>query len=379
MKHNTVTDVVDFINSFEEGDKVMISCPLRISPERTIEKELDILLQKGFTRLIINGEAYFVEDLMGGETLPEGDMEILIDRAVVRKEDEDNQFRIADSVQTAFFEGHGDCVILVPDKERKVFTDRFELDGIVFELPSVNFFSFNNPYGACRTCEGFGSVLGLDPDLVIPDKSLSVYEGAIAPWRGETSSKWLEPLVKNGIRFDFPIHRAYEDLDDDQKALLWTGNKYFQGLDDFFKFVGSKMHKIQYRVMLSRFRGRTVCPDCKGTRLRKDAAYVKIAGHSIADVVLMSIEKALDFFQNIETTETERKIADRLLKEIVNRLEYIDRVGLGYLSLNRLTSSLSGGNTRGSSWRPLWEAPWWDPCTFSTNLVSASTPGILIG
>ena len=343
VKHNTVTDVVDFINSFEEGDKVMISCPLRISPERTIEKELDILLQKGFTRLIINGEAYFVEDLMGGETLPEGDMEILIDRAVVRKEDEDNQFRIADSVQTAFFEGHGDCVILVPDKERKVFTDRFELDGIVFELPSVNFFSFNNPYGACRTCEGFGSVLGLDPDLVIPDKSLSVYEGAIAPWRGETSSKWLEPLVKNGIRFDFPIHRAYEDLDDDQKALLWTGNKYFQGLDDFFKFVGSKMHKIQYRVMLSRFRGRTVCPDCKGTRLRKDAAYVKIAGHSIADVVLMSIEKALDFFQNIETTETERKIADRLLKEIVNRLEYIDRVGLGYLSLNRLTSSLSGG------------------------------------
>src|SRR5690554_4643046 len=343
VKHNTVTDVVDFINSFEEGDKVMISCPLRISPERTIEKELDILLQKGFTRLIINGEAYFVEDLMGGETLPEGDMEILIDRAVVRKEDEDNQFRIADSVQTAFFEGHGDCVILVPVKERKVFTDRFELDGIVFELPSVNFFSFNNPYGACRTCEGFGSVLGLDPDLVIPDKSLSVYEGAIAPWRGETSSKWLEPLVKNGIRFDFPIHRAYEDLDDDQKALLWTGNKYFQGLDDFFKFVGSKMHKIQYRVMLSRFRGRTVCPDCKGTRLRKDAAYVKIAGHSIADVVLMSIEKALYFFQNIETTETERKIADRLLKEIVNRLEYIDRVGLGYLSLNRLTSSLSGG------------------------------------
>src|SRR5690554_2937045 len=232
VKHNTVTDVVDFINSFEEGDKVMISCPLRISPERTIEKELDILLQKGFTRLIINGEAYFVEDLMGGETLPEGDMEILIDRAVVRKEDEDNQFRIADSVQTAFFEGHGDCVILVPDKERKVFTDRFELDGIVFALPSVNFFSFNNPYGPCRTCEGFGSVLGLDPDLVIPDKSLSVYEGAIAPWRGETTGKWLEPLVKNGIQFDFPIHRAYEDLDENQKSLLWTGNKYFKGLED---------------------------------------------------------------------------------------------------------------------------------------------------
>ena len=343
VKHNTVTDVVDYINAFEEGDKVMISCPLKVSADRTIEKELDILLQKGFTRILIDGEVYFVEDLVAEKSVPSGNIEILIDRAVVRKEDEDNQFRIADSVQTAFFEGHGDCIVVVPDKERGTFTDRFELDGIAFELPSVNFFSFNNPYGACRTCEGFGSVLGLDPDLVIPDKSLSVYEGAIAPWRGETSGKWLEPLIKNGIQFDFPIHRAYEDLDEAQKQLLWTGNKWFKGLDAFFQFVGSQMHKIQYRVMLSRFRGRTTCPDCKGTRLRKDASYVKIAGKSIADIVLMSIEKALAFFQSIELTETELKIADRLLKEIINRLEYIDRVGLGYLTLNRLTSSLSGG------------------------------------
>ena len=343
VKHNTVTDVVDYINTFEEGDKVLISCPLKVSAERTIEKELDILLQKGFTRILIDGEVHFVEDLVTEKTIPSGSIEILIDRAVVREEDEDNQFRIADSVQTAFFEGHGDCIIVVPDKERRTFTDRFELDGMAFELPSVNFFSFNNPYGACRTCEGFGSVLGLDPDLVIPDKSLSVYEGAIAPWRGETSSKWLEPLIKNGIQFDFPIHRAYEDLDEAQKEVLWTGNKYFKGLDAFFQFVGSQMHKIQYRVMLSRFRGRTTCPDCKGTRLRKDASYVKIAGKSIADIVLMSIEKALLFFRSIELTETERKIADRLLKEIINRLEYIDRVGLGYLTLNRLTSSLSGG------------------------------------
>lgn len=343
VKHNTVTDVVDYINTFEEGDKVLISCPLKVSADRTIEKELDILLQKGFTRILIDGEVYFVEDLVAEKTIPSGAIEILIDRAVVRKEDEDNQFRIADSVQTAFFEGHGDCIIVVPDKQRRTFTDRFELDGMAFELPSVNFFSFNNPYGACRTCEGFGSVLGLDPDLVIPDKSLSVYEGAIAPWRGETSSKWLEPLIKNGIQFDFPIHRAYEDLDEAQKQLLWTGNKWFKGLDAFFQFVGSQMHKIQYRVMLSRFRGRTTCPDCKGTRLRKDASYVKIAGQSIADIVLMSIEKALAFFQSVELTETERKIADRLLKEIINRLEYIDRVGLGYLTLNRLTSSLSGG------------------------------------
>lgn len=343
VKHNTVTDVVDYINTFEEGDKVLISCPLKVSADRTVEKELDILLQKGFTRILIDGEVYFVEDLVAEKTIPSGAIEILIDRAVVRKEDEDNQFRIADSVQTAFFEGHGDCIIVVPDKQRRTFTDRFELDGMAFELPSVNFFSFNNPYGACRTCEGFGSVLGLDPDLVIPDKSLSVYEGAIAPWRGETSGKWLEPLIKNGIQFDFPIHRAYEDLDEAQKQVLWTGNKWFKGLDAFFQFVGSQMHKIQYRVMLSRFRGRTTCPDCKGTRLRKDASYVKIAGHSIADIVLMSIEKALAFFQSVELTETERKIADRLLKEIINRLEYIDRVGLGYLTLNRLTSSLSGG------------------------------------
>ncbi|HLT07863.1 MAG TPA: excinuclease ABC subunit UvrA [Cyclobacteriaceae bacterium] len=343
VKHNTVTDVVDYINAFEEGDKVMISCPLKVSVDRTIEKELEILLQKGFTRILIDGEVYFVEDLVADQSAPSGNIEILIDRAVVRKEDEDNQFRIADSVQTAFFEGHGDCIVEVPGKERKSFSDRFELDGMSFELPSVNFFSFNNPYGACRTCEGFGSVLGIDPDLVIPDKSLSVYEGAIAPWRGESSGKWLEPLIKNGIQFDFPIHRAYEDLDEDQRALLWTGNRWFKGLNDFFEFVGSKMHKIQYRVMLSRFRGRTTCPDCKGTRLRKDASYVKIAGKSIADIVLMSIDKALVFFQSIELNDTERKIADRLLKEIINRLEYIDRVGLGYLTLNRLTSSLSGG------------------------------------
>lgn len=343
VKHNTVTDVVDYINSFEEGDKVMISCPFNIAPERGMEKELEILLQKGFTRVLIQGEVYFVEDLISSHNFPSGTMEILIDRAVVRKEDEDNQFRIADSIQTAFFEGHGECHILIPQKESKSFTDRFELDGMLFELPTVNFFSFNNPYGACRTCEGFGSVLGLDPDLVIPDKSLSVYEGAIAPWRGETTGKWLEPLLKNGIHFDFPIHRAYEDLEESHKTLLWTGNNYFKGLDDFFQFVGSKMHKIQYRVMLSRFRGRTTCPDCKGTRLRKDASYVKIDGHSITDIVLLSIEKSLSFFNAVQLTETEHIVAHRLLKEIINRLEYIDKVGLGYISLNRLTSSLSGG------------------------------------
>ncbi|EKB49091.1 excinuclease ABC subunit UvrA [Cecembia lonarensis] len=343
VKHHTVTDVVDFIHGFEEGEKVMISCPLHLMKGRTMHQELELLLQKGFTRILINGDAYFVEDLIGAAEVPNGDYEILIDRVSIRHEDEDNQFRIADSVQTAFFEGHGECTVLVPGKDKRTFSDRFELDGMNFELPTVNFFSFNNPYGACKTCEGFGSVLGIDPDLVIPDKSLSVYEGAIAPWRGETTGKWLEPLVKKGIYFDFPIHRAYEDLTESEKALIWAGNSYFRGLNDFFADLQSKTHKIQYRVMLSRFRGRTTCPDCKGTRLRKDASYVKIGGKSITDIVLMPIDKALGYFQQLELSESEKKVANRLLKEILNRLEYIDKVGLGYLTLNRLTSSLSGG------------------------------------
>ncbi|WP_215226580.1 excinuclease ABC subunit UvrA [Echinicola shivajiensis] len=343
VKHNTVTDVVDYIHSFDEGEKVMISCPLQISEGRSIKKELEVLLQKGFTRILIDGDAHFVEDLLEENKIPDGQIEILIDRAMIQKEDEDNQFRIADSVQTAFFEGHGECIVVVPRKTKKKFSDKFEMDGMSFELPTVNFFSFNNPYGACRRCEGFGSVLGIDPDLVIPDKSLSIYEGAIAPWRGETTKKWAAPLIKNGIQFDFPIHRPYEELDNAHKELLWKGNSYFKGLDAFFEHLQSKTHKIQYRVMLSRFRGRTTCPDCKGTRLRKDAAYVKINDHSITDIVLMPIERALDFFQNLQLSDADAKTANRLLKEILNRLEYIDKVGLGYLTLNRLTSTLSGG------------------------------------
>jgi len=343
VRHHSVTDVVDYIHSFDEEEKVVISCPLQVASDRTVPKELDILLQKGYTRILIDGEAFYVEDLVKNPAIPDGNYEILIDRVVVKKDDEDNQYRIADSVQTAFFEGHGECIVVIPGRERKVFSDRFELDGITFELPSVNLFSFNNPYGACRTCEGFGNVLGIDPDLVIPDKSLSVYEGAIAPWRGETTRKWLEPLLKNGIRFDFPIHRAYEDLSDSEKELLWIGNSYFKGINAFFAYLESKLHKIQYRVMLSRFRGRTTCPDCKGTRIRKDASYVKLANTSITEVVLMPIETSLQFFKTLTLTASEGKVADRLLKEIINRLEYMARVGLGYLNLNRLTSSLSGG------------------------------------
>jgi excinuclease ABC subunit A len=343
VKHNTVTDIVDYVLSFEEGDKVMISCPLQIERGRKIEQELELLLQKGYTRILITGEVFYVEELLGEKKVPKGKYEILIDRVTVSKDDEDNQFRIADSVQTALYEGHGDCKITIPEKVTKEFSDRFELDGMSFELPSVNFFSFNNPFGACKTCEGFGNVMGIDHDLVIPDKEMSVYEGAIAPWRGESSRQWLEPLLKKGIEFDFPIHRSYNELTEKEQKLIWTGNKYFQGLNAFFEDLETKTYKIQYRVMLSRFRGRTTCPDCKGTRLRKDASYVKIKEKSITDLVLMPIEEALDFFNKLDLADYEAKVANRLLKEIQSRLDYMDQVGLGYLTLNRLTSSLSGG------------------------------------
>lgn len=343
VKRDTVTAVVEFLMSLKEGEKVMILCPLKLPEGRTPLQELNILLQKGYTRVLLDGAPYFIEDLIDeGRDLENCSLEMLIDRSVVQY-DEDSQFRLADSVQTALFEGEGDCIIEVPKKGRHKFSDRFEADGIVFEEPSVNLFTFNNPYGACKRCEGFGKILGIDPDRVIPDKDLSVYDDAIAPWRSETMKKWLEPLLKNGIKFDFPIHRTYAELTTSEKDLLWTGNKYFKGLDKFFKFLESKTHKIQYRVMLSRYRGRTDCPECQGTRLRKDAAYVKIGDKSITDLVLLPVGKLIEFFDGLVLNAEEEKIAKRLLKEIQNRLNYLNKVGLRYLTLNRLTSTLSGG------------------------------------
>ena len=343
VQRDSVTGIVDFIMEKEEGTRMMVLCPLIHKEERTFEQELNILLQKGYTRVLVDEQPFFIEDLLKeGEHPTEGKIEILIDRGVIQH-DEDTQFRFGDSVQTALFEGEGDCIIEIPGEGRFSFSDRFEADGILFEEPSVNLFTFNNPYGACKKCEGFGMILGIDPDLVIPDKSLSVYEGAIAPWRSETMRKWLTPLLKHGIEFDFPIHRAYEDLNEEEKAVLWTGNKYFKGLDKFFQFLESKTHKIQYRVMLSRYRGRTDCPECKGTRLRGDASYVKIKEQSITDIVLMPVEKVHQFFDELDLSEHEEKVAGRLVKEIRNRLEYLMRVGLGYLTLNRLTNTLSGG------------------------------------
>jgi excinuclease ABC subunit A len=343
VKHHTVTDMVDYLHSFEEGAKVMISCPLQLAGGRKIEQELELLLQKGYTRVLWDGAVFALEELLQQGKIGKGTFEILIDRVTVQKNEEDNQFRLSDSIQTALFEGHGTCKLTILDAETRSFSDRFELDGMTFELPSVNFFSFNNPYGACKRCEGFGTVLGIDQDLVIPDKELSIYEGAIAPWRGETGRGWLEPLLKKGIDFNFPIHRSYSDLSEQEKGLLWTGNAYFQGLTAYFEDLETKTYKIQYRVMLSRFRGRTACPECRGTRLRKDASYVKIADKSITDLVLMPIDEALRFFQQVKLANHEATLASRLLKEITSRLEFMDQVGLGYLTLNRLTSSLSGG------------------------------------
>jgi excinuclease ABC subunit A len=347
VRKDNVADVVDFLASLPEGSRAMILAPLLAAEKgRPMSKELDLLLQKGYSRVVVGGETAFIEDLIGeGKPEVQGEVFIMVDRAVMKPDDEDLIFRLSDSVQTAFFEGHGTCLLRLDD-ETRTFSDKFELDGVVFEEPSVNFFSFNNPYGACQTCEGFGSVLGIDEDLVIPDKSLTVYEGAIAPWRTEKQGEWLKPLLKNGIRFDFPIHRPYNDLSEAERKLLWTGNKYFDGLDAYFKWVSEQTHKIQYRVLQSRYRGRTTCPDCRGTRLRKDAQYVKIDGRSIADIVLLPIADAEQFFHNMNLSEHEAKVAERLVTEITNRLSYLNRVGLGYLTLNRLSNTLSGGESQ---------------------------------
>ncbi len=342
VKKDTVTDVVDYILSHDEGTRLTITTPLKQKEKRTLKKELEILLSKGYTRVVIKDEVAFIEDILNSGEQPKGNIEILIDRATVQP-DEATQFRLADSVQTAFFEGEGDCFVTIVDGKKKSFSDRFELDDIIFEEPSVNFFSFNNPYGACKTCEGFGRVLGIDPDLVIPDRNLSIYEGAIAPWKGETTKKWVEPLIRDGIKFDFPIHRPISELTKEEYELLWTGNEYFKGINAFFSFLESKLHKIQYRVMLSRYRGKTTCPDCRGTKLRKDASYVKIDGYSITDLVLLPINKLLPLFNSLKVSKNDEQIAKRILDEIRNRLSYLDKVGLGYLTLNRLTNTLSGG------------------------------------
>ena len=349
MRHS-VTDVVDYVTGLPKGERIMITCPLVIKTDRSLQEQLTVLLQQGFTRILIKHEISRIDDLKPAninKLIPE-EIDILIDRMAIGQ-DEDIVSRVADSVQTAFYEGEGTCYIdsyLEKGVQRVPFSNRFELDGISFEEPSANLFSFNNPYGACKTCEGFGSVIGIDEDLVVPDKSLSVYEGAIACWKGEKMNEWKEQLVHNAHKFDFPVHRAYFDLTDKERELIWKGNEYFEGINSFFKFVEEQAYKIQYRVMMSRYRGKTVCPDCLGTRLRKDANYVKVVGKSIIELVLMPVEKLLEFFKEIELDEHDMKVAKRLLIEAVNRIQFLCDVGLGYLTLNRLSNTLSGGESQ---------------------------------
>jgi len=407
VKKDSVTDVINFIMTLSADTQVTVLCPLHPHNNRSLKEELAVLMQKGFVRVEFRGKLSRIEDLLedmsivddgswlaeeieeeakdesekvkgkttkqkakkdhGPSTMDHGQktlsihqaVRIVIDR-ITKNEEDETVSRLGDSIQTAFFEGKGDCYVRYKEPDaappvggtsetletERFFCDRFELDGIRFEEPSPNFFSFNNPYGACKRCEGYGKVIGIDEDLVIPDKSKSVYEGAIAAWRGEKMREWNDVLVKNALKFDFPIHRQYNQLTETQQRLLWTGNAWFRGLDAFFKELEEQTYKIQYRVMLSRYRGKTTCPECKGSRLRQDASYVKINGKSITDVVLMPLDKALEFFSTIELNETDLKVGKRLLMEITNRLSFLNDVGLRYLTLNRLSNSLSGGESQ---------------------------------
>ncbi|WP_462318170.1 excinuclease ABC subunit UvrA [Marinilabilia sp.] len=351
VKKHQVDDVIDFINQYENGTKMAILASIIPPKDRSCAEHLSILSQQGFSRAESDGKFIRIEELLNDEKLLEQCREInlVIDRVSVKKEDEDNQSRLADSLQTAFYEGEGDCLVkvFVGDKsETHKFSNRFEADGITFEEPSEHMFSFNNPLGACPTCEGFGSVIGIDEDLVVPNKNLSVYDDAIACWRGEKMGEWKNVLIRNAHKFDFPVHKPYYELTQEQRRLLWTGNSYFYGLNKFFKHLESKQYKIQYRVMLSRYRGKTICPDCDGTRLKKEAMYVKVNGKSIHDLVLMPVSDLSAFFDKINLNKHEQKVAKRLMIEITSRLHFLNNVGLGYLTLNRLSSTLSGGESQ---------------------------------
>jgi excinuclease ABC subunit A len=350
VKRDSVSDVLDFINTFDESTRVIIAAPLIQKNGRTILQEAELLMQQGFTRIETNNEILQIDELIekGSDKFCNGTCNIVIDRVSVDA-DEDAQSRMADSVQTAFFEGHGACVIKVFKTDgvaNRSFSNLFEADGIEFEEPSVHMFSFNNPVGACPTCEGYGKVIGIDEDLVIPNKSLSIYQDAVACWKGEKMSEWKDELIYAAEKFNFPIHKPFYELTDAQRFLVWTGNKYFKGLNQFFKYLEENSYKIQYRVMLSRYRGKTTCPECKGSRLKKESGYVKIAEKSLQELVLMPVSELKSFFEKIQLNAHDFEIAKRILIEITSRLIFLCDVGLGYLTLNRLSSTLSGGESQ---------------------------------
>lgn len=350
VKRHTVTDVVNFIENLQEGSRILVLNKITEKKERSVQKQLELLSQQGFSRAVINGDIVKINEADWKKLKKNSEVLLLVDRLTVQPHDEDFVNRAGDSVQTAFYEGEGACMIWEEQEKggykQHSFSNLFELDGITFEEPDVNFFTFNNPIGACKTCEGFGSVIGIDPDLVIPNKSLSVYDNAIVCWNGEVMSTYKNQLVRNAHKFGFPVHKPVAELSKAEYALLWSGNNYFEGIDAFFKMLERETYKIQYRVMLARYRGKTLCPDCRGTRLRKDANYVKINGKCINDLVLAPVEELLPFFNTLKLDEHDASVAKRLLIEIKNRLQYLCDVGLGYLTLNRVANTLSGGESQ---------------------------------
>jgi excinuclease ABC subunit A len=349
VKKHSVDDLVAFLAALPEGSKVLITSPADVPENTSLPQYFEFLVKQGFNRIEKDGVLYKTED---PESFPEYhkgmQMNVVIDR-LVTDHTSDTLSRAADSAQTAFQSGRGYCQIAIIEENgirRENFSNRFEEDGIIFQEPSEHLFSFNSPVGACPTCEGYGKVIGIDENLVIPDQNLSVYQDAVVCWKGETMKQWKERLIANADKFNFPVHKPYYQLTEEQKNTLWKGNRYFYGIDRFFEHLEEKKYKIQYRVLLSRYRGKTVCPECRGTRLRKEAGYVKVAGKSIQEIVNLPAAKLLEHFNNCRLDPTDYIIAERLLTEIRSRIRYLVEVGLGYLTLDRLSSTLSGGESQ---------------------------------
>ena len=353
VRKHDVTDVVDYIFSLVVDSKVLLLIPLQRRHDRTIGQELDLLMQKGYSRVYFDSELTNIEDLLQNTQIDfeksvlesEYKINILIDRFVVN-DDDDNRKRVADSVQVAFNESEGECLVSLTDGSTQYFNNRFELDGLIFIEPTHQLFNYNNPFGACPKCEGYGKMLGIDPEKIIPDENLSIYQEAIACWRGEKGKLWWQQLIQHADEFDFPIHKPYKDLSDEHKELLWSGNTYFEGLDAFFQELEDGSYKIQNRVMLSRYRGKTICNACKGGRLRKEATYVQVGNKNITQLINLPIDELLPFFETLTLSEHDEKIAQRILTEIKNRLKTMIEIGLGYLTIDRLASTLSGGETQ---------------------------------
>ncbi len=348
VKKDTVTDVVNKVKTFQTGSKWLLLAPIILEDGRKIEEKLKVLQQQGFSRILINNEVIRLEENLPLKNYKE--ILLIVDRIVVPNEDnlnEDFYNRLSDAVQTAFFEGKGTCFLQdLEDKKRLLFSNKFELDGLSFLEPNIHLFSFNNPYGACPTCEGYGNIIGIDEELVVPNTALSVYENAIAPWKGESMGWYKEEFVKQAYKFDFPIHKPYFELTEEQKELIWKGNKTIQGLDSFFDELEKSNYKIQNRVMLSRYRGKTKCNICKGKRLRNEANNIKINDKTISDLVDLPIKNLIPFFKELKLSESDTTISKRLLIEINNRLAFLTNVGLDYLTLNRNSATLSGGESQ---------------------------------